>query len=107
MQSCAEHVEYQLPNEHTRVGYLLDAIENTDAKLLAAISNINDDKGNGTLANPGKRNDFELTVAYLLSNDPVARKNKGTGKRTSAEISGAEVGSFGAKKVIGKTGVHL
>ena len=106
MQSCDEHVEYQIPNEHTQVGYLLDAIENTDEKILTAIANINDDKGDGTLANPGKRNDFELTVAYLLPNDPVARKNKGTGKRTSAEISEAEVGSFGAKKGIGKTGVH-
>ena len=107
MQSCAEHVEYQLPNEHTRVGYLLDAIESTDAKLLAAIANINDDKGDGTAANPGKRNDFEAAVAYLLPNDPVARKKKGTGKRTSAEISSAEVSSFGSKKGIGKTGVHL
>lgn len=66
MQSCAGHVEYQLPNEHTRVGYLLDAIENTDARLLAAIDNINYDKGDGTLANPGKRNDFELTIASTL-----------------------------------------
>lgn len=107
MQSCSAHVEYQLPNEHTRVGYLLDAIENTDAKLLAAIANINDDKGDGTPANPGKRNDFEAAVAYLLPNDPVDRKKKGAGKRTGAEISSTEVGSFGSKKGIGMTGVHL
>ena len=27
MQQCADHVEYQLPNEHTQVGYLLEGIE--------------------------------------------------------------------------------
>jgi hypothetical protein len=26
MQACAQHVQYQLPNEHSRVGFLLDAI---------------------------------------------------------------------------------
>ena len=117
MQSCAVHVEYQLPNEHTRVGYLLDAIESQDARLLAAIANVRDDKGDGTAANPGKRNDFELAVAYLLPECPVARTKKGAGKRTNAEISEVEVGSvgdsevevgsFGEKKGIGKTGVHL
>jgi hypothetical protein len=33
MSQCAEHVDYQLPNGHTRVGYLLDAIESNDAAL--------------------------------------------------------------------------
>ena len=107
MQSCAEHVDYQLPNKHTRVGYLLDAIECTDARLLAVIANVRDDKGDGTPANPGKRSNFELMVAYLLPNDPVARKKKGIGKRNSFEISSATVGAFGAKKGIGRTGVHL
>ena len=45
---------------------MLDAIELTDATLLAAIANVRDDKGDGTIANPGKRNNFELAVAYLL-----------------------------------------
>ena len=33
MQQCAFHVEFQLPNEYSRVGYLLDAIEKTDAGI--------------------------------------------------------------------------
>lgn len=89
------------------MGYLLDTIESTDAKFLAVIANVNNDKRDGTLANPGKHNDFELTVAYLLPNDPVTQKKKSTGKCTGADISGTEVGSFGEKKGIGKTGVHL
>ena len=31
MQAAAEHVTYQLPNEHSRVEYLLDAIQCNDA----------------------------------------------------------------------------
>ena len=107
MQSCAQHINFQLPNEHTRVDYLLDAIETTDAKLLSGLANVHDDKGDGTIANPGKRNDFELAVAYLLPYDPVARKNKGINKRGAAQISDATVSGFGAKIGIGKTGVHL
>ena len=72
MVSCSRHVVYQLPNEHTRICYLLDAIEWNDPPLQAAIANIEDDKGDGTIANPGKRNDFELAVSYLLPKDPVA-----------------------------------
>jgi hypothetical protein len=40
MQACAEHVQYQLPNEHSRVGFLLDAIQiwMLDYKLLLKAS---------------------------------------------------------------------
>ena len=36
MQASAEHVQYQLPNEHSRVGFLLEAIhvENPNTRLL-------------------------------------------------------------------------
>jgi hypothetical protein len=43
LQACAEHVQYQLPNEHSRVGYVIDAIESDDAPLQAAMANILDD----------------------------------------------------------------
>ena len=33
MQASAEHVQYQLPNEHSRVGYLLEAIQCSDPGL--------------------------------------------------------------------------
>ena len=109
MVACAEHVDFQLPNEHTRVGYLIDGIENNDPKLQAAIANVEEDTGDGTAANPGKRNDFELAVAYILPKDPVAKKREIGNKRGISSISDvtAEVSAFGDKPGIGKTGVHL
>ena len=38
MNQCTEHVYYQLPNEPTRVTYLLDKIENNDPALQALIA---------------------------------------------------------------------
>ena len=102
--ACAEHVEYQLPNAHSRVGYLLDAIESDDAGLQAAMANVEDDTGVG-----GKRGEFEAAVAYLLPKDPVVKRKQTDGKRLAGEISdtSATVGDFGTKPGIGKTGVHL
>ena len=53
------HVNYQLSNEHTRVGNLINAIEFNHSKLQAAIINIKNNKD-------GKRFDFEAVVAFLL-----------------------------------------
>jgi hypothetical protein len=104
LQACAEHVEYQLPNAHSRVGYILDAIDSDDAPLQAAMANINDDTGPN-----GKRGDFEAAVAYLLPKDPVVKRKQDSSKRSVGEISDttADVSGFGTKEGIGKTGVHL
>ena len=40
MTSCSQHAAYQLPNEHSRVGYFLSAIESSDSELQAAIASI-------------------------------------------------------------------
>ena len=114
MQQCSQHVTYQLPNKHSRVGYLLEAIQCQDAGLQAAMASIrtNDDVN-------GKRNDFEKAVAHLLPYDPVAKQRATIGsKRPVTNISlvdgeeaedtnTAEVGSADTKPSIGKTGVHL
>jgi hypothetical protein len=106
MQSCSQHVEYQLPTEHTRVGYLLEAIQCNDAGLQAAMASIKIDTAPG-----GKRSDFEAASTHLLPYDPVAKKRSAAGnKRGAGEISdtvAADVSSFGAKEGIGKSGVHL
>ena len=115
MQECSQHVEYQLPNAHTRVGCLLDAIECNDAPLQAALANVEDDTDvGGTPDNPipGKRNDFETAVAYLLPKDPVVQKRVQGNKRNVNEISETdvdkvEISSLSLKPGIGKTGVHL
>ena len=69
MQASAEHVQYQLPNEHSRVGFLLEAIQCSDPGLQAAMASIKTDNGP-----EGMRNNFEATAAHLLPYDPVAKK---------------------------------
>jgi hypothetical protein len=104
MVACSQHIAYQLPNENSRVGFLLDAIENEDAGLQAAMASIRNDKGVG-----GMRSNFENAVANLLPSDPVAKRRVAGTKRGAADISDttAEISSFGTKPAIGKTGVHL
>ena len=62
MQAAAEHVTYQLPNEHSRVGYLLDAIQCSDAGLQATMAYIKTEQA-------GLRNDFEGAATFLLPYD--------------------------------------
>ena len=69
IQQCAENIAYQLPNEHTRVGYLLEGIQCSDPGLQAAMASARTDDG----AN-GMRSDFKKAAAHLLPYDPVARK---------------------------------
>jgi hypothetical protein len=61
MQQCADHVVFQLPNEHTRVTYLLDDIQCNDAApLQAAMALVRNDTEEGE-----KMNDFEVTGRRL------------------------------------------
>jgi hypothetical protein len=62
----------------------------------------------------GLRNNFEAAATHLLPYDPVQKKrpDHAGGKRGAGDISDvtheeADVSAFGAKKGIGKTGVHL
>ena len=112
LQRCAEHVAVELPNERTRVGYLLVNIDTQDKDVTTALSHIRLDDG----AN-GMREDFERSVAFLLPTDPV-RKKRGA-KRSAAQISAVGAANpsnkgkgKGGKKVgfkpnFGKTGVEL
>ena len=88
MQSCAQHVQYQLPNKHTRVGYLLDGIDCSNTPLQAVIANVEDNTGD-----TGKMNYFKTAVAYLLPKDPVVKKQSQSTKRNVAEISNASPGT--------------
>ena len=106
LQAAAERVEYQLPNAHSRVGYLLDSIQNNDPGLQAGLANVRSDRA-------GMRGDFESTVAHILPYCPVAKKRTTQTKRGTSEISGvsfdetADISSFGSKSGVGKSGVHL
>ena len=104
MQASAEHVQYQLPNEHSRVGFLLEAIQCSDPGLQAAMVSIKTDNGL-----EGMRNNFEATAAHLLPYGPVAKKRSSGQKRGSAQIlSVMDTSNATMKKPsIGKTGIHL
>jgi hypothetical protein len=106
MQQCAEHVAFQLPNDHTRVGFLLDGIQSSDAGLNAAIAQIKADDGDG-----GKRKDFEATASFLLPYDPVAKKQQSSTKRDHdsmvSDVTAKVSSTFGNKSGLGKSGVHL
>ena len=104
MQASAEHVQYQLPNKHLRVGLLLEVIQCSDPGLQAAMASIKTDNGP-----EGMRNNFEATAAHLLPYDPVAKKRSGGQKRGSAQISSVMDPSptTTKKPSIGETGVHL
>ena len=45
MSACAEHIQYQLPNEYSWVGFLLDAIQCADEGLQAAMASVKTDNG--------------------------------------------------------------
>lgn len=83
--NAQEHIDYQLPNEYTRIGYLLRAIHTTDPGLHAAIANI---EGNSDIIGP--RYIFEECARLLQMADPVTKKNK----RTHAQISYATAVTF-------------
>ena len=85
MSQCATNVASQLPNELTRVSFLLDAIEYNDASLQVAMALVYNDTGL-----TGKINDFEATASFLLPHDPVAEKRliQGT-KYHMADVSSA------------------
>ena len=107
MQACAEHIQYQLLNGHSRVGFLLDAIQTSDAGLQATMASIRTDDGPD-----GMRNDFEQSVAHLLPYDPVAKKHAAGSSKRSAEVlavsyKATDVAAFGTKPGIGKSGVHF
>ena len=73
MSACVEHVQYQLPNEHSCIGFLLDAIQCADAGLQATMASIKTDNGLNGMRN-NLQNNFEQAAAHLLPYDGVAKK---------------------------------
>eukprot|EP00957_Ditylum_brightwellii_P094215 7173396-Ditylum_brightwellii.AAC.1 len=93
MQQCSEHVDFQLPNQLTRVKYLVDGIECGDASLQASMDLVkNDDQSTG------KMNNFEAAASFILPSDPVEKKSQSGTKRNNAEISPASGKAGGGKQ---------
>ena len=79
LEEASINTHCQLPNEHTRVGYLVDNIENSDAALQAAIASVRQNQNY-------LRDDFEASVATLLPVEPYVKSNASK-KPVSFEIS--------------------
>ena len=103
MQQCAEHIPYQLPNDRTRVGYLIDAIQCSDPELQAAIAMVRQDNGEN-----GKMNSFESCASYLIPRDPVNKK-RSAARMSTANVAGVETPAPKRQKKsgVGVTGVEL
>ena len=66
MVRATEHIQYEIPNEHTRVSRLLRSVQaNHIASIAAAKTTIE--------ANQTKRDDFEEAADFLVLNAPVGR----------------------------------
>ena len=102
LMRASQFVQYEIPNEHTRVTRLLKSITSKDAAILAAVAFIQ-----GT---PAKRDNFESAADYLLLTAPTA-KDVERSYRISALTLGNDdnkSGNGGGRRPdIGKTGVEL
>ena len=94
MSEASDYVSHQLPNNRTRVGYLIDSITSTDVNVVAALASIHMDV-------TGRREDFDEASIFLAQICPITKK-KGGGKPT------AKIGAEGAKlsSGVGSTGVE-
>ena len=69
MHAFSYRVAYQLTNSYSRVCHLINAIDNDDTVLQAAMANLEEDTGPTS-----KREDFERALVRLLSKDPVRKR---------------------------------
>ena len=66
MVRSKEHVDYEIPNEHTRVSRLLRSIQAGHIASIAAAKTTIE-------ATPGKRDDFEEAADFLILNAPTSK----------------------------------
>ena len=93
MMRASQHVRYELPNEHTRVGRLIKSITSKDPSIVSAITHIQ-----GTNS---QRDDFESAAEFLLLTAPSAGNISGT-HRVSVVNKGNKNGKKGSD-----TGIEL
>eukprot|EP00957_Ditylum_brightwellii_P000514 39988-Ditylum_brightwellii.AAC.1 len=85
MKEAAEHVPFQLPNEFTRIGFLLAGITSSNAGLQARMANT---KSDADLASEtSKRHHFELAANFFQPFCPVLMKFSSGTKCDAIKIS--------------------
>ena len=82
MQACSLHFDYQLPNDNSRVRFMIDRIEYSDVSLHVVITMVDEDNTPG-----GKQHNFEAAAAHILPKDPVAKRRLLASKISAAQIS--------------------
>ena len=93
MMRASQFIDYELPNDHTRVGRLIKSITSRDPSIVSAITHIQ--------GNQQQRNDFEAAADFLLLTAPKP-KEQTPGHRISAVKSNQS-----KRKTIGDTGVEF
>ena len=68
LYEASVHVQHQLPQEQTRVTYLLGSIKSKDVEVSTAASAVRQN-------DPGMRGDVETADAFLLPTCPVQKKH--------------------------------
>ena len=96
LEEAKAHVDFQLPTQHSRVGFLLDNIVNNDPDLRAALASIRVNTDN-------MRDDFESAVAFMLPVCPYTKHKQSQGRGRRAEISDTQLLGKGSSA----TGVDL
>lgn len=86
---AAQHAQYQVPDEHTRVGYLIDNLEHQDPNLFAAISQIRTNA-------QGTCDEFEQSISILLPVNPFLKSVPS--KIVSFDISSTYTTMYGRGK---------
>ena len=90
LEEAALHVQFQLPNEHSRVGYLLENIVNVDPDLRAALASIRADCN-------GMRGNFEKVVAFMLPVCPYAKHARKNNPNTAVIFDATLLGKGNSK----------
>jgi len=97
LEEASEHVQHQIPEERTRVTYVLNSIDCKDPEVLSAVSAVRQN-------DPGMRDDFESAACFLQPTCPVARRGGGKSRNLTADIAALNPKLETGK---GSTGVEL
>ena len=97
LSKATDHVSHQIPNNRTRVSYLIYIINSKDAEVLSGLAAIRKD-------DQGMRETFEQAAVFLAPNFPVAKKLATKGKISFDPYISATDGN---QSRTGKTGVEI
>ena len=94
-------VSVTIPNDQTKVRYLLNSIECDDVGLKSRMEIV---RSNDTM-----KNNFDQTAQYLQEADPVFRRSiqQGGGSNSGKPIKNATASQLNLKQGVGETGVEF